>query len=107
MKPDNIFKNERGLGLIVVFVAFLVLFTTFSLVKISSLNSIQPDLRRIGINVGADATPNPLADAESSNPNQADAEAGNGGALTIASDSLDIDADVDIDSEGDTPPYIE
>ena len=85
--------------------AVLVLFTTFSLIKVSTLGSLQPDLRRIGINVGPSATANPIAEDETTNPNQADSP--KAGTLTAASGSLEIDADVDIDSEGDTPTYIE
>ena len=96
--------NEQGLTMILGLVALLVLFTTFTLIKVSSLDSLQPDLRRIGINVGADATPNPLADTQTSNPSQISVEDATE-SLSIVSDELNIGAT--IDSEGDTPLYIE
>ena len=110
MKQNNkqLYHNQSGFTLMVLLAAFLVLFTTISFIRVSSLEKIDPDLRRIGINIGPNSTPNPLAESETTNPNLADSEARNAeGGLSIASNSLNIDADVDIESEGDNPTYIE
>lgn len=99
------FNNQNGFTMILVLVAALVLFTTFSFIKVGSLSTIDPDLRRIGINFGPSSSSS-LAENQTTSPTQnigTDTTTG----LSIASDSLDIDADVDIDSEGDTPLYIE
>lgn len=98
--------TQEGFTMVLMLVAAIVLFTTFSFIKVGTLSTIQPDLRRIGINIGPDSSPSSLAENQTTNPNQ-DSEVDNTTALTVASDSLDVDADVDIDSEGDNPIYIE
>jgi len=100
----QIISNEQGITLILGLVAVLILFTTVTLIKVSSLGSLQPDLRRIGINIGAGATPEPIADTQTSNPYQlSDLDTDN--SLSIVSDEINVGAA--IDSEGDTPSYIE
>src|SRR5690348_11165105 len=54
----KILNSSSGFTMVVLMVAFLVLFTTISLIKVGSLSSIHPDLTRVGINLNNKSSQN-------------------------------------------------
>src|SRR4051794_18829530 len=106
--------REHGFSLVIVMVAFLVLFTTISLVRVGTLDQIHPDLKRIGINLGSkpdqnlavNSQPTPQPVANSGGTQIVDTP--QTGSLDTASSSLGIDESSSEDAnEGDNPKYIE
>ena len=101
--------SEKGFTMVLALVAVLILFTTISLIKISTLEGINPDLQRIGINTGDSQNVQPIAEAPIENsgstlpdPNATPNPENN---LEIASSGIEGDAE-DM-NEGDNPSYIE
>ena len=102
--------NPRGFTMVLFLVAVLVLFTTVSFIKLSTMQTIDPDLTRIGINLGPKATPNNLAEntdegSTQSSDEQAAQTDESKNELSVASSALDVDGDSE--GEADNPPYIE
>lgn len=102
-------NNQLGFTTPLLFLgAFLVLFVTISLIKVGTLEKIDPDLSRIGINLGPQSTPSNLAQEETTtSPTQPleSIETSEVEETITASSTLDIDNDAE--AEGDNPPYIE
>ena len=101
-------QNNNGFTMVLVMVAVLVLFTAISLFKIGTLDGINPDLQRIGINTGQE-NGQPIAQNPSENTGvklpDPNATPNPENTLEVASTGLEGDAE-DL-NEGDNPPYIE
>jgi hypothetical protein len=102
-----IINNQKGYAAPLLFLgAFLIIFVTISFIKIGTLDKINPDLSRIGINLGPKATPNNLSKEETSiTPTQLTENTEEENILTVASSAIDVDNDTE--GEGDNPTYIE
>jgi hypothetical protein len=102
-------SNQQGFAAPILFLgAFLILFITVTFIKIGTLNKIDPDLSRIGINLRPSATPNNLAQENiSTNPTQIAENPENTEEENSITASSTLDVDSDIEGEGDNPAYIE
>ena len=94
----------------VVMVACLVLFSAFALIEVGTLDSIHPDLSRIGIHTQPKASTAPLAQVQSSPASQqsetVDSEV-SPNMIDTASSEFTVGSDDSDTNEGDNPTYIE